>query len=35
MAIKNLKNISLLEFDNEAIEATKAAVAQETDEEIV
>ena len=35
MAIKNLKNISLLEFDNEAIEATKLAVAQESDEEIV
>ena len=35
MAIKNLKNIQLLEFDNEAIAATKAAVAQESDEEIV
>lgn len=35
MAIKNLKNISLLEFDEEAIAATKAAVAGETDEEIV
>jgi hypothetical protein len=35
MAIKNLKNISLLEFDEEAIAATKAAVASETDEEIV
>ena len=35
MAIKNLKNISLLEYDAEAIEATKQAVAGETDEEIV
>ena len=35
MAIKNLKNIVTLEFDKEAIEATKAAVAQESDEEIV
>jgi len=35
MAIKNLKNISLLEFDEEAIAATKQAVAQESDEEIV
>ena len=35
MAIKNLKNISLLEFDEEAIAATQAAVAGETDEEIV
>jgi hypothetical protein len=35
MAIKNLKNISVLEFDSEAIEATKKAVAQETDEEII
>ena len=35
MAIKNLKNIQLLEFDSEAIEATKKAVAQESDEDIV
>jgi hypothetical protein len=35
MAIKNLKNISLLEYDQEAIEATQQAVATETDEEIV
>ena len=35
MAIKNLKNISVLEFDSEAIEATKKAVAQETDDEII
>lgn len=35
MAIKNLKNIAVLEFDKEAIEATKLAVAQESDEEIV
>ena len=35
MAVKNLKNISILEYDAEAIEATKAAVATETDEEIV
>ena len=34
MAIKNLKNIVTLEFDQEAIEATKLAVASETDEEI-
>jgi len=35
MAIKNLKNITVLEFDEEAIEANKKAVAQETDEQIV
>jgi hypothetical protein len=35
MAVKNLKNISLLEFDDEAIAATKLAVARESDEEIV
>jgi hypothetical protein len=35
MAIKNLKNISLLEYDQEAVEATKLAVATESDEEIV
>ena len=35
MAVKNLKNITILEYDAEAIEATKAAVATETDEEIV
>ena len=34
MAIKNLKNIVTLEFDQEAIEATRLAVASETDEEI-
>ena len=35
MAVKNLKNISVLEFDSEAIEATKKAVAQESDEQII
>ena len=35
MAIKNLKNISLLEYDQEAIAATQQAVATESDEEIV
>jgi hypothetical protein len=35
MAVKNLKNIVTLEFDQDAIEATKLAVASETDEEIV
>ena len=35
MAVKNLKNISVLEFDQEAIEASKKAVAQESDEQIV
>ena len=34
MAIKNLKNIVTLEFDQEAIEATKQAVASESDDEI-
>jgi hypothetical protein len=35
MAVKNMKNISVLEFDADAIAATKKAVAQETDDEIV
>ena len=35
MAVKNLKNITILEYDSDAIEATKAAVATESDEEIV
>jgi hypothetical protein len=35
MAIKNMKNISVLEFDSDAIAATKRAVAQESDEDIV
>ena len=35
MAIKNLKNIQVLEFDDEAIQATRLAVARESDEEIV
>ena len=35
MAIKNLKNISILEYDAEAIAATQLAVATESDEEIV
>ena len=35
MAVKNLKNISILEFDQDAIEASKRAVAQESDEQIV
>jgi hypothetical protein len=35
MAIKNLKNIVTLEFDQEAIAARQAEVAQESDEEIV
>jgi hypothetical protein len=35
MAVKNLKNISVLEFDQDAIEASKKAVAQESDEQIV
>jgi len=34
MAVKNLKNISVLEFDTDAIKATQKAVAQETDEQI-
>jgi hypothetical protein len=35
MAVKNLKNISVLEFDTDAIKATQQAVAQETDDEIL
>ena len=35
MAVKNLKNISILEFDQDAIEASQRAVAQESDEQIV
>jgi len=35
MAIKNLKNIQVLEFDSEAIQANERAVAQESDEDIV
>jgi hypothetical protein len=35
MAVKNLKNIVTLEFDQEAIKARAAEVAQESDEEIV
>ena len=35
MAVKNLKNISILEYDADAIAATKLAVATESDEEIV
>jgi hypothetical protein len=35
MAVKNMKNITVLEFDQEAIEASKRAVAQESDEQIV
>ena len=35
MAVKNLKGITVLEFDNDAIKAREAEVAQETDEEIV
>ena len=35
MAVKNMKNISILEFDQDAIEASKRAVAQESDEQIV
>lgn len=35
MAVKNLKGISLLEMDADAIKATESAVAQETDAEIV
>ena len=35
MAVKNLKNISILEYDAEAIAATQQAVATESDEEIV
>jgi hypothetical protein len=35
MAVKNMKNTSILEFDQDAIEASKRAVAQESDEQIV
>ena len=35
MAVKNLKNITILEYDAEAIAATQQAVATESDEEIV
>ena len=35
MAVKNMKNITVLEFDQDAIEASKRAVAQESDEQIV
>jgi hypothetical protein len=35
MAVKNLKNITVLEFDQEAIKHREAEVAQETDEQIV
>jgi hypothetical protein len=35
MAVKNMKNISVLEFDTDAIKATQQAVAQETDDEIL
>jgi len=35
MAVKNMKNISVLEFDTDAIKATQKAVAQETDDEIL
>lgn len=35
MAVKNLKNISVLELDTDAIKATQQAVAQETDDEIL
>ena len=35
MAVKNLKNITILEYDADAIAATKLAVATESDEEIV
>ena len=35
MAVKNLKNISILEYDADAIAATQQAVATESDEEIV
>ena len=35
MAVKNLKNITVLEFDNDAIKAREAEVAQESDEAIV
>jgi hypothetical protein len=35
MAVKNMKNITVLEFDNEAIKRREAEVQQETDVEIV
>jgi hypothetical protein len=35
MAVKNLKNITVLEFDQEAIKHREAEVAQESDEQIV
>ena len=35
MAVKNLKNITILEYDADAIAATQQAVATESDEEIV
>ena len=35
MAVKNLKNITILEYDADAIAATTLAVATESDEEIV
>jgi hypothetical protein len=35
MAVKNLKNITVLEFDDEAIKRREAEVQQETDEQIV
>jgi hypothetical protein len=35
MAVKNLKNITVLEFDDEAIKRREAEVQQETDAEIV
>jgi hypothetical protein len=35
MAVKNMKNITVLEFDNEAIKRREAEVEQETDAEIV
>ena len=35
MAVKNLKGITVLEFDADAIKANEQKVAQETDEEIV
>jgi hypothetical protein len=35
MAVKNLKNITVLEFDDEAIKRREAEVQGETDEQIV
>ena len=35
MAVKNLKNITVLEFDQEAIKANEQKVATESDEEII